>query len=205
MAQQAVTVQGIVADSSNLKPIPFVNIVVKKTYHGTSTDRNGYFSINAQPTDTLLFSFVGYKTLEFPAADWEPSVILMAEDIIILNNVTVKAAPLGDPYAHLFDEENLKLKKAKRPLPLYYSKDRKEKVMLSRAKQESIRVKHYVDLIVKDEKIKAELMKRHKITEQEYYDILAKFNEKNYSIMYYLSDSELLSLLYRFYDVNTSR
>jgi hypothetical protein len=205
MAQRNVAVQGIVADSSNLKPLPFVNIIIKKTYHGTSSDKNGYFSIVAEPTDTLQFSFVGYKTLEFPVAGWEPSVILMPEEIIILNNVIIKGAPIADPYEHLFDEENLKLQKSKKPPPFYYSREKKEKVALARAKQESIRVKHYVDLIIKDEKVKAELMRRHKLSEQEYYDLLAKFNEKNYSIMYYLSDSELLSLLYRFYDVNTSR
>ena len=203
LAQEVVIVKGIVADSANHRPIQFVNIVVKKTYRGTTTDQKGYFSLSAHPSDTLQFSYIGYKTLEFPVSDWEPSVILMPEEITVLNTVTVRGESLGDPYEHMFDEENIKLKNSKKAIPFYYPKDKKERIMISRAKKESVRVKHYVDLIVKDDKVKNDLRKKYKLTENEYYDILAKFNEKNYAIMYYLTDSELLSLLYRFYAVNS--
>jgi hypothetical protein len=204
-AQDGITVKGLVADSATHRPISFVNIIIKHTSRGTTTDRNGYFTLIAQTSDTLLFSFIGYRTLEFPARDWEPSVIMMAEVATVLNTLTVEAAPLGDPYEHLFDEENIRLKNSKRAIPFYYPKDKKEKILLGRAKQEQERVQHYVDLLVKDDKVKNELMKKHKLTDDEYYDILAKFNQKNYAIMYYLSDSELLSLLFRFYEVNAER
>jgi len=203
LAQDGVSVKGIVADSASHRPIAFVNVLVKNSSHGTTTDKNGYFALTAIPTDTIQFSYVGYKTLEFPVRDWEPSVILLPEDIIVLNNITIRATPLGDPYEHLFDEENMRLKNANRPIPFYYPKDKKDKILLSRAIKEQERVKHYVDLVVKDDKVRNELMKKHKLTEQEYYDILAKFNEKNYAIMYYLTDAELLSLLYRFYVSNS--
>ena len=204
-AQEAVTVKGVVADSASHRPISYVNVVIKHTSRGTTTDKNGYFALPATPNDTLLFSFVGYGTLEFPVRDWEPSVILLAEVATMLKSITIQDTPLGDPYEHLFDEENIKLKNSNKAIPFYYPKDKKERIMIARAKNESIRVKHYVDLIVKDEKIRNELMKKHRLTEAEYYDLLAKFNEKNYAIMYYLTDSELLSLLFRFYDVNSPR
>ena len=204
-AQDLVTVKGLVADSASHRPIPYVNIIIKHTTKGTTTDKNGYFTLLAQPADTILFSFIGYQTLEFPVMDWEPSVILLAEHATILSTIIIKGAALPDPYEHLFDEENIKLKNSRQAIPFYYPKEKKEKILLGRAKAEQKRVKHYVDLLVKDDRVKNELMKKHKLTENEYYDILTKFNEKNYAIMYYLTDSELLSLLYRFYEANAPK
>lgn len=203
-AQDVVTVSGIVVDSAKLKPIPYVNVLVKKANRGTTTDQKGNFSITARPTDTIRFSFVGYKTLELPARDWEPSVIMMAEEVTVLKAFTLRGEAINQ-YEGLFDEEIQKLEKSKKAIPFYYSKDKKEKILLSRQKNEQVRVKHYVDLLVKDESVKKELMKRHRLTEAQYYDLLARFNQKNYAIMYYLTDSELLSLLYRFYDANADQ
>lgn len=204
-AQEAVIVKGLVADSASHRPLAYVNIVVKKTFRGTTTDRNGYFTLSAHPSDTLLFSFIGYRTLEFPVSEWEPSVVLLAEVPTLLNTITVEATPLGDPYEHLFDEENIKLKNSQRAIPFYVPRDKKDRMLLARAKKESLRVKHYVDMVVKDDKFKNEMIKKHRLTDNEYYDVLTRFNEKNYMIMYYLSDSELLSLLYRFFEVNSPR
>jgi hypothetical protein len=201
-AQEVVTVKGIVADSATLKPMGFVNVVVKRNYRGTTTDQNGYFTINAGPNDTIKFSFVGYKTLEFPAKNWEPSVIMMPEEIRLLKTIHIRGESMGDRYEHLFDQENIKLKNSQKKIPFYVQKEKKEKILVARAKQESIRVKTYVDLLVKNETVKNDLMKKHRLTESQYYDLLAKFNEKNVNIMYYLTDSELLTLLYRFYDIN---
>ncbi|MEI9919907.1 MAG: carboxypeptidase-like regulatory domain-containing protein [Bacteroidota bacterium] len=204
-AQELVTVKGIVVDSAKLKPIAYVNVFVKKLNRGTTTDTKGNFTISARPSDTIRFSFVGYKTLELPARDWEPSVIMMAEEVTILKTLTVHGEAIGSRYDGLFDEQNRKLEQSRKSLPFYYAKDKKERIMVARAKNESIRVKHYVDLLVKDDKIKNELMKKHGLTETQYYDLLAKFNQRNYAVMYYLTDIELLTLLYRFYDANADQ
>jgi hypothetical protein len=204
-AQEVVTVKGVVADSATLRSIPFVNVIIKHTTRGTTSDANGYFILSAHPKDTVLFSFIGYRTLELPVKDWEPSVVLITEIATMLKSVTIRDTRLADPYEHLFDEQNALLEKENKSLPFYYSKDKKERIMVSRQKKETLRVKNYVDLIVKNDEIKLELMKKHKLSEKEYYDLLTKFNEKNYAIMYYLTDSELLSLLYRFFDVNSPR
>ncbi|HEX8060385.1 MAG TPA: carboxypeptidase-like regulatory domain-containing protein [Cyclobacteriaceae bacterium] len=203
-AQDVVTVKGIVIDSAKLRPIPFVNVVVKKANRGTATDQKGNFIINARSTDTIRFSFVGYKTLELPAKDWEPSVIMMAEVVTVLKTLTVHGEAVN-PYEGMFDEEIRKLEDSKKSPPFYFSKNKKEKILVARAKNEQVRVKHYVDLLVKDESVKKYLMKQHRLTETRYYDLLARFNQKNYAIMYYLTDSELLTLLYRFYDVNADQ
>ena len=52
-------------DSSASKPLPYVNIVRKGRVNGTVSDINGTFSIYMLRGDTLLFSYVGYKTSVF--------------------------------------------------------------------------------------------------------------------------------------------
>ncbi len=51
----------------NGKALQGVSVTVQKTHRGTTTDPGGAFSVNADREDSLLFSFVGYKTLTLPA------------------------------------------------------------------------------------------------------------------------------------------
>tara|TARA_B100000809_G_scaffold219719_1_gene227064 strand:- start:2975 stop:3373 length:399 start_codon:yes stop_codon:yes gene_type:complete len=50
---------GVITDEFG--PMPNVNIVLKNTKLGTSTDDNGLFVIKARPTDTLTISHIGYE------------------------------------------------------------------------------------------------------------------------------------------------
>ena len=58
-AQQEVT--GTVTDESDL-PIPGVNILVENTDRGTVTDFDGNYAIEVSEGETLVFSYLGYKT-----------------------------------------------------------------------------------------------------------------------------------------------
>ncbi|WP_395277354.1 SusC/RagA family TonB-linked outer membrane protein [Halalkalibaculum sp. DA384] len=64
---QLETVSGQVTDAASGEPLPGVNVVVKGTTTGTSTDSEGGFELGV-PTlqDTLVFSFIGYQTQEVP-------------------------------------------------------------------------------------------------------------------------------------------
>jgi TonB-linked SusC/RagA family outer membrane protein len=64
---QQITVSGQVSDAQTGDSMPGVNISVKGTTTGTSTDADGNFSLNV-PTlqDTLVFSFIGYNSSEEP-------------------------------------------------------------------------------------------------------------------------------------------
>jgi len=60
-------VNGNVTDSKDGSRLPGVNVVVKGTTHGTSTDKNGKYDLDvSSPLDTLVFSYIGYKTQEIP-------------------------------------------------------------------------------------------------------------------------------------------
>jgi len=56
-----ITVKGKVTDETG-EGLPGVNILVKGTANGTTTDAKGEFVINAPEDGVLVFSFIGYKT-----------------------------------------------------------------------------------------------------------------------------------------------
>ncbi|SHG41029.1 TonB-linked outer membrane protein, SusC/RagA family [Fodinibius roseus] len=60
------TVAGTVTDAETGEPLPAVNIAVKGTAIGTSTNEEGRYELDNVPSlqDTLLFSFIGYQSRE---------------------------------------------------------------------------------------------------------------------------------------------
>lgn len=59
---QKTIIKGRVTDASTNEPLPFVNVAFKNSKIGTSTNLDGYFSLETYyPTDSLTASFVGYK------------------------------------------------------------------------------------------------------------------------------------------------
>ena len=54
------SVSGIVTTSEDNSPLPGVSISVKGTTHGTVTDANGFYKINAPQGASLVFSFIGH-------------------------------------------------------------------------------------------------------------------------------------------------
>ena len=63
-AQTQVT--GTVTDAKTKSTLPGVSILVKGTTTGTVTNINGKYTLDVPSNATLLFSFVGYKTVDIP-------------------------------------------------------------------------------------------------------------------------------------------
>jgi hypothetical protein len=191
-------VRGIVVDSATFEALPYVNIQVKNSLRGTTTDLKGNFSIGAKDTDTLVFTLLGYKKIELSLADYEAGIIRMSEYLTYLRPVVIRDSLIFEnPYAGMFDEQNAKLIKR---IPFYYHKARKDKIKAANWREESQRVQTYVDVVINDPETKLNLITQYKLTEQEYYQLLSEFNEKNYSVMYYLTKAELLSFINRFFE-----
>ncbi len=62
-------VKGKILDSSGL-PLPGVNILVKGTTNGTSTDFDGNYELKCAMGDELIFSFMGFKTQTITVESW---------------------------------------------------------------------------------------------------------------------------------------
>lgn len=68
-AQQNGSIVGKLTDKElNNEPLPFANVLIQGTTKGTTSDFDGLFQIeDVEPgTYTLVFSFLGYETLEVP-------------------------------------------------------------------------------------------------------------------------------------------
>ena len=63
---QNLTVTGNVTDASTGEPVPFASVHEKGTMNGVNTDVNGHYSISVSKDGILVFSSVGYNTVEIP-------------------------------------------------------------------------------------------------------------------------------------------
>jgi iron complex outermembrane receptor protein len=92
-AEAQTTISGKVVDESG-DPMPGANVVVKGTNTGISTDANGIFVLSSQlaPPLSILFSFVGYETLEILVTEKSTpnlQVVLKANSLITREIVVV--------------------------------------------------------------------------------------------------------------------
>jgi TonB-linked SusC/RagA family outer membrane protein len=85
---QELTVSGTVTDSSG-EPLPGVNVTVKSTNSGTTTDTNGDYKIETEGSATLVFSFVGFQTAEEPVNGRSTINIQLQEETKALDEVLV--------------------------------------------------------------------------------------------------------------------
>ena len=58
------SIKGTVVDADSGEALIGVNIVVKGTSKGTTTDFDGNFEVATAPPATIIFSYIGYMTEE---------------------------------------------------------------------------------------------------------------------------------------------
>lgn len=82
-------ISGKVTDEKG-QPIPGVNILLKGTTHGAVTDADGVYTLEQVPADgNLVFSFIGYNTVESAVAGRTTIDISLSPDITTLEEVVV--------------------------------------------------------------------------------------------------------------------
>lgn len=59
-------IRGVVIDEEDGEPIPGVTVLIKGTTRGIATGVDGEFTLDAEPGETLIISFIGYQTQEIP-------------------------------------------------------------------------------------------------------------------------------------------
>jgi TonB-linked SusC/RagA family outer membrane protein len=80
-------IQGTVTDAKDQSPIPGVNVAVKGTQSGTLTALDGTYEVSAASGQTMVFSFVGYKSREVIIGNQTQIDIELEEDVTALNEV----------------------------------------------------------------------------------------------------------------------
>ena len=95
---QNVTMTGTVVDTDNL-PLIGVNVVIKGTSTGTTTDLDGKFTLTGENGQTLVFSYIG-MTLQEIVYKGKPLHVIMKDDskaleeVVIIGYQTVKKSDL---------------------------------------------------------------------------------------------------------------
>ncbi len=85
---QTTTVSGVVTDGAF--PMPGVNVLVKGSTKGTTTDIDGKFTFsNLSPKDILVFNYISYKTQEVVVGGQTNFTIKMIEVAGELNEVVI--------------------------------------------------------------------------------------------------------------------
>ncbi len=83
------TVTGVVTSSKDNQPIPGVNVIVRGTANGVTTDFDGNYTIMVLPKDVLVFSYIGLRTQEIPVGNQTIINTVLEEDLASLDEVIV--------------------------------------------------------------------------------------------------------------------
>jgi TonB-dependent receptor len=111
LAQNA-TIKGKVTDALSGEPLIGTNIAIMGTSLGTSSDLNGDYTIAAIPpgTHTIVFRYIGYKTIEQPEVTLDPGEELiidmalepeaiMGEEVVVTIQATGQRAAINQQLA----------------------------------------------------------------------------------------------------------
>ena len=88
---QNVSVSGVVTDASNGESVPGASVILRGTTTGTVTNLDGRFAITAPSNAALIFSSIGYKTVEVPINGRSTINVALEVDNEMLEEVVVTA------------------------------------------------------------------------------------------------------------------
>ena len=83
-------VTGTITDDFGV-PLPGVNVIIKNTSKGTSTDFDGNFSLNVEEGAILIISYIGFNTVEIVVGNQTVINVTLEEDAESLDTVVINA------------------------------------------------------------------------------------------------------------------
>ncbi|MEQ9262723.1 MAG: carboxypeptidase-like regulatory domain-containing protein [Owenweeksia sp.] len=108
--KKPIQISGIVITADTIGQfIPYANISVKKRKQGTITNAEGFFSFPALPSDTIVFSAVGFKKEKLIIPDTLTQSeylarVVMRRDTTLLQEVTLYPWPTPERFKDAFLE-----------------------------------------------------------------------------------------------------
>jgi hypothetical protein len=214
-----ITLRGMVLDSASKYSLQYVNITIKNTGPGTESDIRGIFELKAGEKDTIIFSRVGYQTRMLPAEAVKSLVLIfMKEEPRMLDEVEIKdnrPAWLPPPQP-VSPWQNPTFNKPFTDMPGFqgiqtfgpgygfkmpgsgFKKEARAKERLQEVEAENDKARDYIHMVNSPE-IKDKLMKQYGLSEKQFYELLARFNQKNGDFIYKLEGYEVLPLLLQFF------
>jgi len=95
------------AEDGDVKVLPYTNIGIVGTSRGTSSDRDGFFSIVAKKGETVRFTAIGFKDASYTISDTLSRqlysyVQIMSEDSILLPEAVIYPWPDREYFKYEF-------------------------------------------------------------------------------------------------------
>jgi len=83
-------IKGTVVEQATGEGLPGVSVIIKGTSIGTSTDFDGNFELNSENEENILiFSYIGFKTIEQAVSNNEVLAIGLIDDAMALDEIVV--------------------------------------------------------------------------------------------------------------------
>lgn len=103
---------GVVVSADSSRLIPLVSIRLKGTKRGSYTDASGFFSVVARKGDTILFSSIGLKPVEYVIPTYLKAskfsiVQPMKEDTVYLPETVIRPGPTPEEFNYYFVKANI--------------------------------------------------------------------------------------------------
>ncbi|GCC53583.1 hypothetical protein SanaruYs_38280 [Chryseotalea sanaruensis] len=180
-----------------------VYVSIKGSAKATVTNQSGLFTLIATPVDTLIFSYLGYITLELPLFLEEDALFIrMREQTRMLQEIVIKATRLYPN--EILDRTRVAPRKMDSYQALqspftYFSKTEKEKRKVYRYVEESNKTQTYIQVIT-DPVVKEIFTKDYELSEEEYYELLASFNQRYRMIQYATNPEDIMEALHAYFD-----
>ncbi len=95
LAAQSITISGKVTDFDSGEDLPGVNVILKGTSTGVTTDLNGEYSIEVPSLKgVLVFSYIGMEKKEMPIKGRSVIDVQLKADVAQLSEVVVTGSPV---------------------------------------------------------------------------------------------------------------
>lgn len=194
--------RGIVMDSVTLKALAGVHVRIKNTDRGAVTNSSGVFNIATKPTDTLVLSLIGYNSLELSLLFEEEDILIrLGERIRMLKEITIRGTRLS--------ESNIVRTPRTVPRKMsaadgfsspweYFSRGQREKRKVVKLINENDRIRTYIQ-VINDQEVREGIMDAHGLSEVDYYNTLAKFNQQSSDVLYSTDEYVILNSLKSFF------
>ena len=197
------TTRGIVVDSISMRALPGVHVRVKNSERGAVTNSAGVFTMTTFPADTLVLSSVGYNTLNLPLLFEEEDILIrLSERIRMLKEITITGT-------RLYESEIIRTPRTQ-PRKMtaaegfsspweYFSKGQKERRKVVQLINENDRIKTYIE-VIHDQELREDIMGEHGLTEVEFYNSLARFNQQSGDVLYSTDRYTIMNSLKSFFN-----
>jgi len=145
---------------------------------------------------------VGYNSLELPLLFEEEDILIrLGERIRVLKEITIRGT-------RLYESEIVRTPRTQ-PRKMsaadgfsspweYFSKGQKEKRKVVKLINENDRIRTYIQ-VINDQLIREEIMDAHGLTEIEYYNTLARFNQQSGDVLYSTDEYVIINSLKSFF------